>query len=366
MLLSSILLGAAALSGVFGIPAPAAEPEPTKSLSVVEKRKNFWFAGVNESGAEFGTGNIPGTKGTDYTWPLTSSVDVFRIHPHHRRGLTFVRERLVPSTLYSGVNSAYLADMKTLVTHITNSMTVAAMQSSVPKILVLPLSSAILFPHIQINFLSGRYYGSVITDTSGFQAFWKTVATQFASNSHVIFDTNNEYHDMDNALVGKLNQAAINGIRSAGATSQTIFVEGNSYTGAWTWVSSGTSTAMGALTDPNNNIIYEMHQYLDSDGSGTSSTCVSTTIGKERLAAATAWLKSNGKNGILGETAAGSNSVCISAITGMLEYMKENNDVWRGWLLWGGGPWWGSYMFSVEPPSGTQYTGVVPSVLKYI
>lgn len=41
---------------------------------------------------------------------------------------------------------------------------------------------------------------------------------------------------MDNTLVANLNQAAINGIRAAGATSQYIFVEGNSYTGAWTWV----------------------------------------------------------------------------------------------------------------------------------
>lgn len=62
------------------------------------------------------------------------------------------------------------------------------------------------------------------------------MAARFASNSHVIFDTNNEYHDMDNTLVGQLNQAAINGIRAAGATTQYIFVEGNSYTGAWTWV----------------------------------------------------------------------------------------------------------------------------------
>jgi endoglucanase len=146
---------------------------------------------------------------------------------------------------------------------------------------------------------------------------------------------------MDNSLVGNLNQAAINGIRAAGATSQTIFVEGNSYTGAWTWVSSGTDTAMGALTDPHDNIIYEMHQYLDSDGSGTHSTCVSTTIGQQRLVAATNWCRSNKKNCIIGETAAGSNSVCLSAIEGMLSYMKANNDVWRGWLLWGGGPWWG-------------------------
>lgn len=32
---------------------------------------NFQFFGVNESGAEFGNGNIPGTLGTDYTWPVT-------------------------------------------------------------------------------------------------------------------------------------------------------------------------------------------------------------------------------------------------------------------------------------------------------
>lgn len=82
----------------------------------------------------------------------------------------------------------------------------------------------------------GRYYGNVISDTNGFQTYWKTIAARFKGNSKFIFDTNNEYHDMDDALVAKLNQAAINGIRAAGATSQYIFVEGNPYTGAWTWV----------------------------------------------------------------------------------------------------------------------------------
>ena len=51
----------------------------------------------------------------------------------------------------------------------------------------------------------------------------------------------------------------------------------------------------------------EMHQYLDSDGSGTSATCVSSTIGAERLAAATTWLQQNGLKGFLGEMGAGSN-----------------------------------------------------------
>lgn len=102
---------------------------------------------------------------------------------------------------------------------------------------------------------------------------------------------------------------------------------------------------MAALTDPQNKIIYEMHQYLDSDGSGTSATCVSTTIGKERVTEATAWLKANGKKGIIGETAGGANSQCISALDGMLSYMETNSDVWLGWLWWGGGPWWGDYIY---------------------
>lgn len=50
-----------------------------------------------------------------------------------------------------------------------------------------------------------------------------------------------------------------------------------------------------------------MHQYLDSDGSGTNATCVSSTIGAERIADATAWLQSTGFKGFLGETAGGSN-----------------------------------------------------------
>ena len=84
--------------------------------------------------------------------------------------------------------------------------------------------------------ITGRYYDKIITDADGFKAWWTTTAKLFASNSKVIFDTNNEFHDMDNSLVVKLNQAAIDGIRAAGATSQYIFVEGNSWTGAWTWV----------------------------------------------------------------------------------------------------------------------------------
>lgn len=145
---------------------------------------------------------------------------------------------------------------------------------------------------------------------------------------------------MDQSLVFNLNQAAINGIRAAGATSQLIAVEGNSYTGAWTWVSSGNAASLINLKDPNNNIVYEMHQYLDSDGSGTSTACVSSTIGQERLAAATTWLQQNGKKGLLGEIGAGNNTQCVQAVTGAFCSMQQSG-VWLGALWWAAGPWWG-------------------------
>jgi endoglucanase len=187
----------------------------------------------------------------------------------------------------------------------------------------------------------GRFYGNIMTDTAGFQTWWKNVAALYKDNQKVIFDTNNEYHDMDQQLVFDLNQAAINGIRAAGATSQYITPEGNSWTGAWTWVSSGNAASLVSLKDPadstGSKLIYQMHQYLDTDGSGTSANCVSSTIFQERLVAATNWLKQNNKKGLIGEFAGGANSQCIQALIGGLKYLKANKDVWTGHTWWSAG-----------------------------
>ena len=88
-----------------------------------------------------------------------------------------------------------------------------------------------------------------------------------------------------------------------------------------------------------------MHQYLDSDGSGTSATCVSSTIGSERLQDATAWLASVGLKGFLGEIGAGSNDVCVAAVQSALCEM-QSSDVWLGALWWAAGPWWGDVSVS--------------------
>lgn len=89
-----------------------------------------------------------------------------------------------------------------------------------------------------------------------------------------------------------------------------------------------------------------MHQYLDSNGSGTSATCASATVGADRLASATAWLKANNLKGFLGEFAGGANDQCIAALQGALCAMQQSG-VWIGATWWGAGPWWNANVSSL-------------------
>ncbi|KAJ4415279.1 hypothetical protein N0V82_007441 [Gnomoniopsis sp. IMI 355080] len=324
----------------------SAAPSSASSSSSSSSASGFKFFGASESGAEFGTGAIPGVYGTDFIFPDTSAIQTLMDMGMNSFRIPFLMERLAQSTMTATLDADYLANLTTVVKYITDAG-----------------SYAVLDPH---NY--ARYDGSIISSTSDFKTFWTNVATEFADDAKVIFDCNNEPHDMTtDTQTAELMQACIDGVRAAGATTQYIFVEGTSYTGAWTWTTSGNSDNMGNLTDTVDNLlVYEMHQYLDSDGSGTSSTCVSTTIGKERVEAATTWLKDNGKIGIIGEFAGGANADCETAVEGLLDYLSENSDVWMGALWWGAGPWWADYIYSMEPPSGVGYTAYKSILSKYV
>jgi hypothetical protein len=139
-----------------------------------------------------------------------------------------------------------------------------------------------------------------------------------------------------------------------------VLVPGNAWTGAhsWTqnWYGTPNSVAMLDIVDPGNNFAFDVHQYLDTDSSGGSSTIVSPTIGQERLVQFTNWLHTNNRRGFLGEFAVANSRIGTSAsqigdeaIHNMMTYMEANADVWLGWTWWAAGPWWQEYMFTAEP-----------------
>jgi endoglucanase len=208
-----------------------------------------------------------------------------------------------------------------------------------------------------------RYFGNVVgtaaLPNAAFADFWSRLAGQFKDNDRVIFGLMNEPNSMPTEQWLSAANAAIAAIRQTGAENL-VLVPGNAWTGAhsWTqnWYGTPNATVMLGVVDPGNNFAYDVHQYLDTDSSGQSATIVSPTIGRERLVQFTNWLKSNDRRGFLGEFAAansqigtGATQIGDEAIDNMLDYIEANDDVWLGWTWWAGGPWWGNYLFSLEP-----------------
>lgn len=135
-----------------------------------KRTSKFQFFGVNESGPEFGTSNIPGTYGTDYIWPTLSTIDTFVNKGMNVFRINILMERLIPTSMTGSLDEAYLGNLTETVNYITNKG-----------------AYAMIVPH---NY--GRYNNEIISSTSDFETFWKTVAGQYKSNAKVIFDTNNE------------------------------------------------------------------------------------------------------------------------------------------------------------------------------
>ena len=251
-------------------------------------------------------------------------------------------ERLAQNGVDGEFDSAYSSDLVKNVKHVTAKG-----------------AYAMVCPH---NY--GRYKGEIITDVKAFGSFWTKLATLFKDDPLVVFDINNEFNTMQDTLVAQLNQAGIDAIRAAGATQQYITPEGNAWSGAWSWVSSGNGASLKDLKDPQNKLVYQMHQYLDDDHSGTHDTCTSPTALADGLKDATDWLRTNKKLGVIGEFATGNNDVCFSALKGGLAYMAQNSDVWMGGVWWAAGPWWGGNRYSLEPGTGVSWNGGVMDILK--
>jgi endoglucanase len=204
----------------------------------------------------------------------------------------------------------------------------------------------ILDPHNYARY-NGNLIGSSTVSQDNYVDLWKKLSAHYKSNGYVFFALMNEPYGIDvNTWLSAAN-AAIAGIRAQGAVNL-ILVPGISWTGAHSWLTSGNSTTMVNVKDSGNNFAFEVHQYFDSDSSGSSDTC-STTTGSTRLSDFTSWLKANNFKGFLGEFAGGNNTDCKAAVTDALTYMRSNSSVWIGWTWWAAGPMWGTYQFTLEP-----------------
>ncbi|MGP1718129.1 MAG: glycoside hydrolase family 5 protein [Methylophilus sp.] len=286
------------------------------------------LVGVNISGAELNEGKIPGRHGHEYIWPSADEITRFA-----NAGFTVIRVPFTWSRMQLELNKPLNNnEVKYL------DIVIEAAKKNNIKI--------VLDPHNYGSY-QGNLIGSEAVPMASFGDFWKRLAERYKDSPNVIFNLMNEPFKQKSSEWASQAQVAIDAIRSTGA-KQLILVPGTNWTGAHSWIGSGNAEALKTIKDPENNYAFDMHQYFDSDSSGTHSTCVSGDVGVVRLEKATKWLNENGQRAFLGEFGASADPVCLKALDNTLKYLKQNQNVWIGWTYWAAGKWWGNYMFNIQ------------------
>jgi endoglucanase len=305
--------------------------------------------GVNLAGAGFGTKNLPGRYGYDYIYPKATEMDYFI-----DKGMTVFRiafrwER-IQHALGEPLNPTELQRLSKAVSYATEQG---------------------IWVILDIHNYA-RYHGNVIGGVSvsfgDFANLWVQLARHFQDNPAVIIGLMNEPHGMPTEQWRDAANIAIAEIRKSGS-NHLILVPGNGYSGGHAWYSSwyGTPNAkvMQSIVDPGNNMAFEIHQYFNSDSSGTSFECVSEEIGVKRLTKVTQWMREHGQHAFLGEFGVADNPTCMANLTNTLQFLNDNTDVWIGWSWWAAGPWWGDYPFSITPKNGIDKPQM-PTLEKYL
>ncbi len=315
-----------------------------------------YHLGVNAAGLEFAEGSFPGTVNVNYVVPTTPEVGYYASKGMRIVRLPFAWERLQP-TLNGPFNTTYLSYIQ---------QTVATIRSNGMMVILDPHNYSMYRPSGQ----NRHHIGSTAVPVAAFIDLWMRLATLYKQDAGVVFGLMNEpvqWDDYGEELrctewAGYCNQviAAIRDPTSgAGATQNWILVPGNFWTGAWSWTSVADSqgatnaTAMLAVTDSAGKFAFEVHQYLDANQSGTSDTCTASHP-SDLLSSFTSWLRSHGRIGFLGEIGAGSNSDCYDNLSGALDYLYVNSDVWSGWTYWVSCQW--NVQFNLEPTNWVGHT----------
>lgn len=328
--------------------AKPGDPLVTKPMRI---RHPVTIKGINVAGAEFGeVGHpnhelipYPGIDGTNYIIPQPSESLLLLAE----KGMNLFRipvrwERLQPDLSKNVLNRADLQKLKKLVAFITVDLN----------------SEAMIDLHNYCRYNKVIIGTDHVVSVNRFQAFWTMFANEFKDNPKVSFSLMNEPFWLPQDDYVKIANAGLVGLRNSGSKNL-VLVSGGRWSGAHSWFHAdrwGPSNAesMLAITDPGNNMMWEIHQYFDSDYSGESKVCVSETIGSEKLTAITEWMREYKQRAFLAEFAVASNDVCLKALDDMLGFMEENGDVWNGWAWWNAGPWIGDYVFGLNPRKDTK------------
>jgi endoglucanase len=301
-------------------------------------RSQPFLAGVNIAGAEFNGRKVPGIPEQDYFYPAKATIDYVAAKGMGVIRVPFLWERMQPQ-LHGALDAAESKRLDDVVRY---------------------ANAKGLYVVLDVHnyaYYGQKVIGSAEVPVNALADLWGRLAARYKSSPKVGFGLMNEPKGLSTETWLAAANAAIAEIRKQGAKN-VVFVPGNGWTGAHSWFSRtyGTSNAdaMAGVTDPDKKFVYEVHQYLDSNYSGTHRQCRNESVGVTTLTAFTDWLRQRKMRGFLGEFGAGMDETCLAALEAMLKFIDRNRDVWVGWTYWAAGAWPPSYFTSVQPVNGAD------------
>jgi endoglucanase len=182
--------------------------------------------------------------------------------------------------------------------------------------------------------------------TKMFADYWARHAAKWKNYPNVIFGLMNEpAGDGQSATMWRdAAIAAYNAIRATGSNHLILIPCRGFYTRANKWAETQTTIWDAWLATNPTNFMFEMHQYLDPANAGES-PIVEADKGATTLVTATDWCRARGVKAFLAEFGwAPSDTQASGGIpsvegNALVQYMKNNADVWGGWTYWKGGFW---------------------------
>lgn len=296
------------------------------------------LTGVNMAGGEFNSSRLPGEYNRDYIYPRQSDLEFVAAQGANLIRLPFRWERLRPD-LTQGLDSAELARLQSL----------ASQAKSLGLCLLLDMHNY------------GAYYGTPLTSRfnlgdqaidlqAAFVDTWRLIAKAFTQPDSVAFGLMNEPAHLGLHDWNLLARQTLTQLRRDGS-SNWIMVGGGGWNGLHSWFNSsdGYSNAddLMDLRDPLGRMAIELHQYADSDYSGTSPSCQPPELFEPLFARVTDWAKANQQQLFLGEFGFAASAQCDPTFKQFLQLMKSSP--WLGWSYWAGGRWWSaSYPFALN------------------
>lgn len=312
--------------------------------------------GISISGAEAGSDVSYGLQGMpSYTQDMAFYAN---------QGMNTVRIPINWAYIVSNANDTHAST--------TGLQYLDSVKNSVTDMLSHGLN-VILDLHSYMRFSPGSYAGSGDQIATAQQTYdiWSIISNKLSGvaqqyTDKLLFEIANEPNSMSSHQMLANNNAGIAAIRDAGLGNMVV-LEGNSWSGLHSWneVGSATDGVTNAqimipanIVDPLHNYAISVHQYVDSNGSGTSPTGQSLDSFKNyaNIDAFMQWVHQNNVKVILGEFGGGNESNSIADVNYLLQQVEshpyvEGQGGFIGWTAWVGGHTWAQYNFNYIGPN---------------